>query len=231
MQGVNLTITSHQDIFYDWAYKVYQATFFGLFCAELVDYGDKMVDRKYKTSYSPANFVKDIENANYVVYVIAHSGPGFTEDASKDWLTALEDFSKVAFMGHYTARCIVFKDPTKMTIDQILSDNATKYYLEKRFTVNESYAYNDFSYLWLGINDIKLTTGDGVDGLTNTFAAALWAIDITMEFILMNGWEIDFNHFFKATNYQSLFTPSPEFKPTALYYGLMFAVLVRQNSP
>lgn len=97
--------------------------------------------------------------------------------------------------------------------------------------MNESYAYNDFSSLWLGINDIRLTTGDGVDGLTNTFAAALWAIDIAFEFILMNGWEIDFNHFFKDTNYQSLFSPSPEFKPTALYYGLIFAVLARQGSP
>jgi hypothetical protein len=46
----------------------------------------------------------------------------------------------------------------------------------------------------LGITDVKLTTGNGVDGLTNTFAAALWAVDMALEFCLMNGWEIDFNH-------------------------------------
>ena len=46
--------------------------------------------------------------------------------------------------------------------------------------VNSSYGYSDFSRMFLGINDIKLTTGDGVDGLTNTFAAALWALDITL---------------------------------------------------
>jgi len=40
----------------------------------------------------------------------------------------------------------------------------------------------------MGINDIKLTTGNGVDGVTNTFAAALWAIDIIMEFAMMNGY-------------------------------------------
>lgn len=40
----------------------------------------------------------------------------------------------------------------------------------------------------MGINDIKLTTGDGVDGLTNSFAAAIWAVDIVLEFALMNGW-------------------------------------------
>lgn len=53
----------------------------------------------------------------------------------------------------------MFKDPTKITIEQILSDNATKYYLKDRFTINDTYAYTDFSKLWLGINDIKLTTG------------------------------------------------------------------------
>jgi hypothetical protein len=47
-----------------------------------------MVERKYKTSYTPADFVKDIEMANYVVYLIAHSGPGITDEASKDWLLA-----------------------------------------------------------------------------------------------------------------------------------------------
>lgn len=61
-----------------------------------------------------------------------------------------------------------------------MSDNATKYYLQQRFTVNQTYSYSDFSKLWLGINDIKLTTGNGVDGLTNTFAAAIWAVDIAL---------------------------------------------------
>lgn len=61
-----------------------------------------------------------------------------------------------------------------------MSDNATKYYLQKRFAVNETYFYSDFSKLWMAITDVKLTTGDGVDGLTNTFAAALWAVDIAL---------------------------------------------------
>jgi hypothetical protein len=52
--------------------------------------------------------------------------------------------------------------------------------LKDRFTINDTYAYTDFSKLWLGINDIKLTTGEGVDGVTNTFASALWAVDIIL---------------------------------------------------
>ena len=95
---------------------MYKATYFNFFCNELVDYGDKMVERGYKKSYTPADFVKDIEKANYVVRNIAHSGPGMTDQASKDWLLALEDFHKVAYFGHYTIRCVVFPDPTKITI-------------------------------------------------------------------------------------------------------------------
>jgi hypothetical protein len=48
-----------------------------------------MVERKYKTSYRPADFVTDIDRANYVLYNIAHSGPGITDEASKDWLLAI----------------------------------------------------------------------------------------------------------------------------------------------
>jgi hypothetical protein len=43
MQGVNLTLTTHQDALYDWLYQVYKSTFYYLFCTEIVDYGDKMV--------------------------------------------------------------------------------------------------------------------------------------------------------------------------------------------
>ncbi len=139
-----------------------------------------MVNRGFKTSYTPKDFIKDIEMANYVLSAIDHSGPGITEDASSDWMLGLQGFSQVSYFGHYTVRCIIFKDPAEITIQKILSDNASKYYLSNRFMVNSSYGYSDFSRMFLGINDIKLTTGDGVDGLTNTFAAALWALDITL---------------------------------------------------
>lgn len=81
------------------------------------------------------------------------------------------------------------------------------------------------------INDIKLTTGNGVDGLTNTFAAALWAIDIILEFTIMNGLEIDFNHEVREGNFQSILGPLPGLKPTPLYYGLIFATLMRDGTP
>lgn len=87
MQGVNLLLTAHQKNLYDWLYKVYASTYYVPFYTELVDYGDKMVERGYKITYSPENFTKDIEMANRVIYIIGHSGPGITEDASPEWLT------------------------------------------------------------------------------------------------------------------------------------------------
>lgn len=60
MQGVNLTLTSHQQVLYNWLYQVYRSTYYVLYCTELVDYGDQMVQRGYKTSYTPADFTSDI---------------------------------------------------------------------------------------------------------------------------------------------------------------------------
>ncbi len=70
-----------------------------------------------------------------------------------------------------------------------------------------------------------------MDGLTNTFAAALWAIDIALEFNLMNGWEIDFNHEVRNGNFQSILGPLPGLKPNPIYYGLIFATLIRDGTP
>lgn len=73
--------------------------------------------------------------------------------------------------------------------------------------------------------------GNGVDGLTNTFAAALWAVDIALEFCLMSGWEIDFNHIVSEGNFQAILGPPPSLKPTPLYYGLIFLTLIRDGTP
>ena len=97
--------------------------------------------------------------------------------------------------------------------------------------INSTFGYNDFSTMYLGINDIKLTVEPGIDGVTNTFASAIWAIDIYLEFNLMTGWEIDFNHKIFAGNFQSILGPAPDFKPSPIYYGLIFASIIRDGTP
>jgi hypothetical protein len=101
--------------------------------------------------------------------------------------------------------------------------------LRNRFKINDTYAYSDFSKTKLGINDLKITTGEGVDGVTNTFAAAIWALDIILEFMLMNSVEIDFNHEIREGNFQSIL--GTDFKPSPIYYGMLFAVFIRHGTP
>jgi hypothetical protein len=64
---------------------------------------------------------------------------------------------------------------------------------------------------YVGINDIRLVSGDGIDGVTNTFAAAIWALDIAISFASIGGSFIQFHNFFTNTNYQSVFGPGPGF--------------------
>ena len=56
---------------------------------------------------------------------------------------------------------------------------------------------------------MRITTGMGKDGVTNTFAAALWSIDFVINFALMNGYRVDFWHFLHEDNYQSIMSPGP----------------------
>lgn len=103
-------------MYFNWTYQVYKSTYLQPFCDELVDYGDKLVQMGYKTSYTPENFLSDISKAASLATAIAHSGPGITEEASKEWLMTVEKFYQISPDGHFTVRCVVFPDPSKLTI-------------------------------------------------------------------------------------------------------------------
>jgi hypothetical protein len=49
---------------------------------------------------------------------------------------------------------------------------------------------------YVGINDIRLVDGNGVDGVTNTFAAAIWALDIAISLASIGGSFINFHNSF-----------------------------------
>lgn len=86
-----------------------------------------------------------------------------------------------------------------------------------------------FSYL-VGINDIRLTNDSGIDGITNSFAAALWAVDISMELAILSGCFINFYNPMGPSN-QSFFGAAPSFDPSALYYGALFAIYAMRDQP
>jgi len=53
--------------------------------------------------------------------------------------------------------------------------------------------------------------GPGIDGVTNSFASALWALDISLEFAALGGYSILFPVDFDAGTLQSVFGPAPNF--------------------
>lgn len=81
------------------------------------------------------------------------------------------------------------------------------------------------------ITEAKLTNGNGVDGVTNGFVSALWAIDLAIEFAMFGGKGIKFPTDITPGNLQSMIGPSPTFTPNPLYYSLLFLSMLSYVSP
>lgn len=69
-----------------------------------------------------------------------------------------------------------------------------------------------------------------VDGVTNSFAAAIWAIDFSLEWYFMSGYRLDFFNSFKDTH-QTLLGSGPYFNPSHLYTALLFLNSAILNYP
>lgn len=97
--------------------------------------------------------------------------------------------------------------------------------------MNETFAYSKFTAERIVISNIKLTEGKGIDGVTNTFAAGIWVIEMMLEYAQMGGYEIDYNYDVFRGNYQAFLGAAPDFRPTPLYQALLFATMLRDGSP
>ena len=81
------------------------------------------------------------------------------------------------------------------------------------------------------MNDVRfLEDGTEIDGVTNSFAAAIWAIDFSLEWFFMSGYKVDFFNSFKIAH-QTLLGSGPEFKPSHLFSALMFLNSALMNYP
>ena len=119
-----------------------------------------------------------------------------------------------------------------VTIENLLSENYTKGYLDRRTTVNDQLKYSSFENNLVSISNIKLVEGDGVDDLTNSFAAAIWCTDFIMESLSYSLYDVHFDSPFQDGNFQGIFDLDNEtITPTSLYYGLLFAILVGDDFP
>ena len=65
--------------------------------------------------------------------------------------------------------------------------------------------------------------GMGIDGITNSYATAIWALDFCLTFKQMGGSRIDFYNTFKPS-FQSVFN-APHFTPNPIHYGLFLSIL------
>lgn len=83
-----------------------------------------------------------------MLYGIFYEGPGITDNADPSWIAEIPNIfnkaDKYIINGAFTVRCIVFPDPTALTLNSLLSDAATKGYLQKRFKVNDTFTFTKF---------------------------------------------------------------------------------------
>lgn len=75
-----------------------------------------------------------------------------------------------------------------------------------------------------------MTNDSGIHGVTNSFAAALWALDISMEFAVLSGSYINFYNTLLPSN-ESVLGPEPTFGPSSIYYGILFAAYALRGQP
>jgi hypothetical protein len=193
---------------------------------ELVDYGDQM-GTIYNRTYNVFNFTSDV-NIIYNGYGMSLTGPGITQNADTSWVSQIATLCNTYYMT-FTFRCIIFPNSSQATISNILNESSSGDFLRKRL-LDASGKTLDLAAYYVGINDIRLTNDSGINGVTNSFAAALWALDISLEFAAMSGYFMSFFNPLIASNH-SIFGPGPDFNPTAIYYGLLFAVYALQGLP
>jgi hypothetical protein len=159
-----------------------------------------------------------------------YASPGLTPAASKEWYM---DISNIAYQcGIFTVRSTVFPDTTKLTIENLLSETYTSEFIKNRFIVNGTSFTSTLSYYMTSMSDVRLVEAyEGVNGLTNSFAAAIWAIEFTMEWIIKGGFHISYFNPIGSPSFQSIFGQAPYFQPTALYYGHLMAIIINNFQP
>ena len=108
---------------------------------------------------------------------------------------------------YFSFRCIIFKNITDVTISNLLSDTYVDQYITNRVTGLDGTYYDPWDY-YIAFNDVRLTNSIGVDGVTNSFAAALWTLDfaLTSAYLTIN--PVMF-HAPLTPSYQSVFGVPP----------------------
>lgn len=198
---------------------------------EMMTEGDLAVANLMRTgNFTPQNFLDQSTLYDAVLYGLPFKAPGLSQYAGSDWLSIIPDFHHNVVAGIFTFEPIIFLDPTLATVNNLLSDNYTKGYFSRRLRVNSTFTYTNFSQL-AALERVRLVPGQGIDGVTNTFAAAVWWIDFLMQAALHGFFDVSIEAARRSGNYQSIFGQPPLYAPTSLYYGSLMAILASEKSP
>jgi hypothetical protein len=195
---------------------------------EPFDEADNFAAQGIIANYSATNFVSDVtailgaSGAATPIY-----GPGITQAADPSWLNTF-NLLKGNSVFFFTVKAVVFNASTP-TIDDLLNEVNYREFILKRFTYDGQILNPATGNIV--ITELKITSGVGVSGVTNSFASALWAIDSAIEFAMFGGKGVRFPCDISAGNLQTILGPAPGYLPTPLYYGLLFLTSLSYISP
>ena len=134
--------------------------------------------------------------------------------------------------GIFSVRGVVFPNISDLTINNLLSENYTTQYIQRRFTRGGRNYISNFMSNDVFFQDLRLVDNYvGVDGLTNSFAAAIWAVEITIEWVVVEGRRMNFFSPIKDPSFQSVLGQAPNYNPSALFYGLILSIVVNNYLP
>lgn len=155
--SISYDYEDHIDILKNDIIKSFVAVVFGYYRAshsivyhmQMFDYGDQAVALGYRDQFNVTTFMSEIKYYEQtVLYGIFYEGPGITDNADPSWIASIPSVfdknNRHIINGAFTIRCIVFPDPNALTIESLLSDAATKGYLQKRFKVNNTFTFVKF---------------------------------------------------------------------------------------
>lgn len=192
---------------------------------ELVDGADTFAANNI-SNYTAQKFIDDMTVALGLSGTYFH-GPGVSQGADASWMDTYNVLKKY-YNFVFTLKCVVF-NTTNFTASDVLNENNYRNFIINRLTYNGQ-ALNPVGGNIM-ISEIKLCNGNGIDGVTNGFVSALWAIDFAIEFAMFGGKGIKFLTDITAGNLQSMLGPAPTYTPNPLYYSLLFLSMLSYVSP
>lgn len=195
---------------------------------ELFDGADLFSANSIQPNYTATNFVNDINTLLAQNNFYTYYGPGVTQAADPSWLSTYNSFKNNPNFA-FTVKSVIFNNTNSFTIDDLLNEANYRNYILQRFTYNGQ-VLNPAGGTLI-ISELKITNGLGIDGVTNSFASALWAIDFALEFAMFGGRRVYFPCDISTGSLQTILGPSPTFTPTPLYYGLLFLSMIAYVQP